>query len=241
MSNPLPIARVTAVGAGALAGYYFGAESALGGAVAGQAVVEAIDHADLLRGRGEKRVGLQRGAVLSLAAKQCGVSTAEFVELASRDPEVQMLAKRSLDAAGETAWRAKLALLGALLADTALLHDRGQLQVRMIETAAIEAIEEPHLAVLSAAAEPRAAEEPDGFKDSHDYSHLQEALPGLRTVLDPILATLLAHGLLIDVTPGTWASVEDRPHWRPTELGLRVLESIRQASATLDASQDPPG
>lgn len=234
------VVRVGASGAAALVSALALGTGVVGvtvGAVATGAAIEAIQ---AFQGRGRERRELRQAAVLYACATRLGLPAPVVAAALGDDDRVVTAAHRILEAAAETAWIAKLALLGELLADAVRLEPNALRARRLVETAAVAELEEPHVRLLATIAARRDPEPPDGFT-AWSYDQILKELPNHEGVLDSLLATLTRHGLAYDAATGSWSDVEGNSFWVASPFGRQMLEAFTQATETVRQAQDAGG
>ncbi len=155
------------------------------------------------------------------------------------DPAVLLAADKLLAAAAETAWIQKLAVLGQLLADAANLGSDGNAGRLIVESRAVTALEEPHLALLATVAQRRVPEPPSD-RTAWSYDHLMQHLPYESGVLDALIATLIANGLIEDTVTELYPG-EREAFWTASIFGRHLLVVFEQAAETLSQARDTSG
>lgn len=234
------VGRVSAAGTAALlAALATGADltEAVAGTVAAETAVEAVQ---ALHGRSRRRSDLQQAAVLHACATASGVSDAVLAAAFGANAKLLDASRRILDAAAETVWIDKLAVLGALLTDAAATGSEAHDARVHVEFAAVADLERPHVRLLGTIARQRQPEPPGEFT-GWPYHRLIDELGYEEGIIDSLLATLTRHGLSYDAATGTMAGLEGDSVWVASTLGRRMLNLFRQAAETIAAGQDPAG
>lgn len=211
----------------------------------------------------------QRGgeSVLEEAVEASGMSADQLAAAAADSPERLLLAGTALEAGTRTVNADKWRALGRSLANG--LTDDALVDPELLIVAALADIEAPHIKVLRHVAEEwppvwtlagpqsftREAAQPG--EPVWSAKDLGAALPELGIVLEPVIATLIRHGLLTEVdqvakaledverkrldrqrraerTGGRVSSFPDRvepiqARWRASSFGSHVLELLRAA------------
>jgi hypothetical protein len=234
------VVRVGATGAVALVSALALGTGVAVTAVSPVAVGAALEAIQAVQGRARESRELKQAAVLHACATRLGLPAPVLAAALSDDDRVVTAAQRILEAAAETAWIAKLALLGELLADATRPAPDALRARRLVETAAVAELEEPHVRLLATIATRRDPEPPDGFT-AWSYDQILKELPDHEGVLDSLLATLTRHGLAYDAATGSWSGVEGNSFWGASPFGRQMLVAFTQAAQTVREAQDAAG
>lgn len=131
------VVRVGATGVVALVSALGLGTGVAGTAVGAMAVGSALESLQEVHGRARERRELKQAAVLHACATRLGVPAPVLAAALGDDDRVVTAAQRILDAAAETAWIAKLAMLGELLADATRPASDALRARRLVGTAAV--------------------------------------------------------------------------------------------------------
>jgi hypothetical protein len=177
---------------------------------------------------------------LDAAAAVADVDLDELLNRLLADPKRTELAARALSAAAASTLETKVAALGRALATGALTADDAKVDEQLILVAVYADLEAAHVRVLAVMAEetpPVVREQWDARRNTQGWRRAQiaERLPGYGVTLEPVLAALLGHGLLLDLGTsmlGGGTAEADR---------LTVTESGRFCLAELAGAALQPG
>jgi hypothetical protein len=208
-------------------------------------------------------------AVLEAALYASDLTPEQLEAAAAESAERLLLAGSALEAGTRTVNADKLRALGRALANG--IKDDALVDPEMLAVAALADMEAPHVKVLRHVAEewppiwsmggrrPRGGQRPQPGQPAWSAKDLQAELPETSRVLDPVLATLLRHGLLAEVdqvgkaiqdaeqkrrdrerqNERTGATRYDpfppkippvEPRWSASSFGLYVLTLLRERS-----------
>jgi len=175
----------------------------------------------------------QRGArVLEAAAGQVG-GLERLAEMATADEARLELTARVIEAAMRTTHKQKVRALGQVLANG--VNGHATVDQSQILTAALDAIEAPHVQVLALLRHHTDVQggdylPPDRVKEmTLDNGMIAERLPGHRTVLGSLLQVLSGQWLVEPVQDGmTFAQIGHPGPWAITTLGRTCVELLEE-------------
>lgn len=235
--------------AGSLLGY---AVAGSAGAVVGGATPPVIELALRYVGDQWREQSLKNGErVLAQAASEANLSPEQMAAHLSGRPKRLQLAGLALSAAAMTADEDKLRALARALGASAT--DDALVDPELLAVTALADMEAPHIKVLQRM-------EVSAFLGGHwrringrrQYgtwrkSALERELPEMETTLEPVLGTLLRHGLLVEPEGDLREALERRDRdvargsgalWRPPEPTYRIsafgehcLDLLREIAA----------
>lgn len=135
--------------------------------------------------------------VLSIALDGFAGSSEEFIDRFRDDERLQMVFARAMEAASRTSLGQKIRALGPLLGEASDAASDGELDDVELLLWALEDLERPHVAALQELGRYRSDDElaADTENIGDDPSRL-ERLEYTRSVAEPVIATLLRHGLV---------------------------------------------
>lgn len=225
--------------AGAVGGALVGvAVAGTTGALAGAASGAVLDHV-VKEALGRRRARGTRA--LDIAATEAHLTPEQLLQRILADERLLELAATVIAAAAETTLNAKIRALGQALARGTLATDEAEIDVERFMVATLTALEAPHIRVLHQMV--RRYEDygeewgPDGRHKAHGWTleALNKHLPGLSTVLRPVLGTISANGLIWDTAigaPGYDVGTLGHPSRSAVSLyGVRVLRAVEASSA----------
>ncbi|MCV2489447.1 hypothetical protein OF117_08705 [Geodermatophilus sp. YIM 151500] len=180
---------------------------------------------DVRSSRGER--------VLEATAEQVG-GLDRLADLATADEARLELTVRVIEAAMRTTHENKIRALGRVLANG--LDGHATVDQSQILTAALDAIEAPHVQVLAVL-----REQADGHETEVRYAdraklltltntEIVDRLPGHRTVLGAVTQVLAGHHLIEPVSGGVKSELLGGPgRWAITDLGRACLARLEEA------------
>ena len=187
---------------------------------------------------------------IALGARTADYSIEDFERVAEQSPELMLLFTKIVTAAQDAAFQAKLNGLALSLANA--LGDRSRVDEEILFATVLGLLESPHVRLL-ADFERNPAELAPGEANPEDYirqaqqsgrpwsynsGQLARLDPGLERVLQPLVAVLLANGLIVRMTEGMGMSFgnlqPEHISYAITEFGGKVLKRLRWQAGPLD-------
>lgn len=167
--------------------------------------------------------------VIDLAAKEADLTSEELAQRLQASSGREELFIRTMRAAADSASRRKLVALSKALASGALA-DASKVEWETIFVKVVDALDEPHLALLERFEE--SATHGGIGKTSLDMVGLRTMLPTFEDVLDSLVATLESEGLLSSEQPPVYGGAPKQ--WRLTSFGRTLLERLRDVGEPLN-------
>ena len=225
-----------------------GVSAATGAAVAGAsapaaATVGAFEVVAQLHTR-EHAARLQRAAAaLSLTSELSGLTIEQVRDRVARSPHQLLLLSEVLQAAEATLLEDKARRLAQLLA--AGLAQPDTVDVCRLHTSVLADLEGPHLLVMRLlTAVPVSIDDQDREWESSaqpagwQRRHLGSEVPALGAAVDVVLATLVRHGLVLDLAAGTYGGGgHEVERFALTDMGREILHSLEDAIAATQPDQ----
>jgi hypothetical protein len=223
-------ASVVASAAGAATGMVFAGPP---GAMAGAALAPALQALINYLGSRFERARRKAARVLAEAAARNEVTEDELIEVAERSSQKTELVAEAVLAAARATTEEKLDALAISLADGIAGDDYAAAQERLV-VEALSDLEPIHIDVMTClVTKPPMYESDDewreamrdrprgayGWLPSEVTIEIQQAAP----VIEPILATLERHGLVLDTAVGTLGY---RARYAVSDFGVRCLDLL---------------
>ena len=198
----------------------------------------------LRRRRGER--------AYEIAAASSGLSPGELLRRILDNERLLDLAVVVITVASETAFQGKIRALGRALATGALTADDAVIDQQRFLAGLLAGLEAPHIRVLEQLSVPGPEDIPlttnGGLTSHHGWPPhiLEQIVPGVAGLLDPILRTLEGLGLVRDIeggheyTESTWLG-ELMPWiegYSATWTGHRCLELLEEAGQDAGHHED---
>lgn len=175
--------------------------------------------------------------VVDVAAEAANLDVSGLLARLLADDKRVELAARALSAAAASTLETKVAALGRALATGALATDDARVDEQLVLVAVYADLEAPHVRLLAVMAEetpPVVWEQWDVQRSAKGWRRAQiaERLRDYGVTLEPVLAALLGHGLLLDLgTSMIGGGTVEADRLIVTESGRFCLAELRAAAS----------
>jgi hypothetical protein len=185
-----------------------------------------------------------------LGTRKANFSIEEFERVCEQNPDLMQLFTKIVSAAQDAVFQAKLNGLALSLANA--LEDGSRVDEEILFATVLGLLERPHVRLLADFERNPAELAPDeanpedyirqaqqsGQQWSYNSGQLAMLDPGLEHVLQPLVAVLLANGLIVRMTEGMGMSFGSL---KPEDIGFAITDFGGQVLARLRWHAEPPG